>query len=293
MNHFHHPIERVLHQQEFEIRAMIKSFYKGNSFSLAGTLQAQANQQTILPELERNCHRYWRTIDDSRKSAVCKIEQKRTLLWALGHVTSLFEEQLTSLQFVTYADPRDRVQKAALGTFSVKRYKRKITRLLSALASISDSLKVCGVVEISGSCDVDGLFRFEPHTHLIVAGATRNQIHAAFKPCCSGLAFAHPVKTLPIDTFADLGRRVSYMFKSTPELRQRFLGDDGRIRSQDNHLTGPELVEWLSLYSSSTFDELLITYGISKVFRQNFRSAEVAAIIQGLCRSSVKMPPRG
>ncbi|MGO8083755.1 hypothetical protein [Rhizobium leguminosarum] len=290
------PIFRALYRHTYDVQEALKRFFENNTFSLTGIDERRANQKLLLAAhghiLPSNSfHESWALIDHQRRSAACFREQARSRIWALGTVFPDLVDAATGGLFVTFADSSDQRKVGRLHKFNPIRYRRRIIKILKALAVEFPGARALGVVEVSASTTDDGVV-FEPHAHVLVFGANEVSTRDKFSDLLRGRATGRPLKIQSIDSVEVLGRRLSYCFKFSPELRSTFLRDGARSPGYDNVMSGPVLAEWYRWLAAYRASDLLIHMGQRPQFIAEMNSREMQPLIDSLLRSSLKMPPR-
>lgn len=293
----HDPIFRALYNKEYDIKEALKRFFENNTFSLAGIDERRANQKLLLAAHDHTApsnafHENWTLVDNQRRSAACFREQTRSRIWALGTVFPDLIEDTTGGLFVTLADSSDQRKVGRLHKFNPIRYRRRITKVLRALAVACPGTRALGVVEVSASTADDGVV-FEPHAHVLVFGANEVSTRDNFTDLLRGRADGRPLQIKSIDSVESLGRRLSYCFKFSPEMRSTFLKDGVRSPGYDNLMSGPVLAEWYRWLAAYRASDLLIHVGQRPGFIAEMHTREMQHLIDSLLRSSFKMPPRG
>ncbi|MGO6740059.1 hypothetical protein ACC732_34945 [Rhizobium ruizarguesonis] len=289
-------ILRALYSQEYLIKEALKRFFENNTFSLTGIDERRANQKLLLAAhghtMSSNAfHENWTLVDSQRRSAACFREQTRSRIWALGTVFPDLVDGATGGLFVTFADSSDQRKVGRLHKFNPIRYRRRIIKTLKALAVESPGARALGVVEVSASTTDDGVV-FEPHAHVLVFGANGISTREKFTDLLRGRATGRPLQIQSIDSVEGLGRQLSYCFKFSPELRSTFLRNGARSSGYDNLMSGPVLAEWYRWLAAYRASDLLIHLGQRPEFIAEMSKREMQHLIDGLLRSSLKMPGR-
>ncbi len=291
-------IGRSLYNHELDIREAEKRFHETNTFSLQGAIEKQNNHRALLLvsgfDVERDAfHAGWPTIDSKRCSAGCTIEQHWMRLFALGPLFAALQPLASGMVHLTFANPKEQRPSGELSRFKLAGYKRKINGILRALQTDRPSMVAVGMVEISATPLPDGSVVYEPHNHLLIYGVPEDILRAAFKSILLPNTLGHPIRIDPVGSIPDLGLALSYIFKFTPELRTKFIGNDGSERpGRPNLMRGPVLAEWLAWLAGYRVADLLINIGLRPGLMRQMRYREVLELIPSLLKESRRMPPR-
>lgn len=278
-------IAKYLYDYELHIRASLKAIYEGHTFSYHRSLQRQtaANAGAVRrdPALAAAFHADWSSIDDHRASVACVLEQFRARVWVLGEVFQSLPRNYDELYHVTYANTRDRRSGGTLSSFNLHTYKRPLRAALAGINAVYPNMWALGIVEISAVQPDPGQFIFEPHFHVLVGGVPENALRPAFSRLLrAATKGSHGLMIDPVHDRQNLGRGLSYLFKFEPELRTKFLTNQGRVgKGRLNHLTGDAKDEWLSWAAAYRIDELLITVGLWPNLIAEFKACELQRLI--------------
>lgn len=281
-------LAKYVYDNEFHIRAGLKSAYEGNTFDYR---RIREREKTVkdracrhAPAPDHAFHDDWNSIDDHRRSFACVFEQVRARIWALGEVLGRLPEEYSDLYHLTFANTKDRRLQGDLFTFNPNTYRRKFRETFARLKGEHPHIWGIGVVEISAVQIESGQHVFEPHFHVLVGGVPANALRVAFdKLLPSATKGSHGLMIRSVSDRTDLGRRVSYLFKFEPELRTKFHTSEGRVgKGRLNRLSGNAKDEWLSWAAAYRIDELLITVGLWPDLMTEFKSCGLQQLIAKL-----------
>lgn len=289
------PVERLIFEQEYDIREALKRFYEGNTFSMCGTVQRQNSVRALLTmygreEAAATLRQDWKTIDGIRSHAACAFEQRRGLIAALSLVFDEVRLLKGPAFHLTFADTTDRKAPGELILFQPASYRRRLAPTLSALRKAYPQSAIVGTIEVSYGLEY-GVY--EPHLHLLIFGVPKVEIEKYFRGVLKVRSRGHPLRVAAVKGPADRGVLLSYFFKFSPEVRTSLVGEDGRSRpGSRNLMEGEVLAEWTAFMAGYPIEELLIIRGLSASLMSCFRTCDLQVLIEKLTRSALCMPVR-
>jgi hypothetical protein len=190
-----------------------------------------------------------------RLSMACPYERLRCQLWCKKHLPPAFQNG-DHLFFVTFGRPQDRVPVGSLKSFRLDNLNRHFRRAIAKLKAMGvKNLKVFAVVEIQLVKPLDGPPYWEPHLHLIVSGATAEQLSRAFK-VRKPAATTCRKQPLQIKPIWGLDGLISYCLKFHPKVQVQYRTDAG-LNWWPNRLLSAYLPEWYRFMSRHSPGEML------------------------------------
>jgi hypothetical protein len=213
-------------------------------------------------------------------SAACVAEQFRTRVAALRYVAPAVQKMGPPYKMVTVALPRWECSETHLASVSPTKITRKIREGYQHLREQGVNAAVFGIVEVAGLLEVDGgTLSWQPHAHIISAGATSSELRNAY----SARKRKRGEKSRPVHVkdLEDLFRAFSYSLKCV-DLRYNEYLNDGETRRRRNNMTGQHrdmLREWKA---SQTMSSMFEIRGIDKQDIQLFRRNDMASIIEDI-----------
>jgi hypothetical protein len=196
-----------------------------------------------------------------RLSMACAYEQTR-IQYLLPPLIQKALDEMENLYFVTFGRPQDRVPPGSLMTFDPENLNRHLRRRTSSLKRMGvENLKVFAVVEVQLVKPLDGPPYWEPHLHLIVSGATADQLKEAFK-VRKLAAITCRKRPVQVKRITDLEGMISYCLKFHPKVQVQYLSDAG-LRWRENRMPSEHLPEWFRFMSRHSPGEMLKFVGIN------------------------------
>lgn len=190
-----------------------------------------------------------------RLSSACAYEQTR-IQYLLPPVIQKALDESENLYFVTLGRPQDRVPVGSLKFFDPENLNRHFRRAVAKLIAMGvENLKVFAVVEIQLVKPLDGPPYWEPHLHLIVSGATVDQLKEAFKVRKLAATTCRK-KPLQVKRITGLNGIISYCLKFHPKVQVQYETDAG-LNSRDNRMPSEYLPEWYRFMSRHSPGEML------------------------------------
>jgi len=273
--------------QSIGIRKLLKVFSSKNTFSPPKIVQRQERVRQTLTRrgwsetaISESLHASWNSLDRGRRSAACVYEQYRCRF----AVTAVILPHLRSLKLkyhhATVVSQRWRKPGNRVKESSASALQRKAKDGVERLRKMGLNPIVWGVIELSGGVDQDDNFMWEPHMHLIIGGASREEIRAAFKVRTTKEQRGRlkPVKIMAIDE--NLGRCVHYGCKFKPELRNTYIGKNGRPHRGKDLLKGRDLRRWTDWMARQPMMSMIIHFGIPNRIIDELKYAELAELVE-------------
>lgn len=155
---------------------------------------------------------------------------------------------------VTIVHPKWSVGRGELEEFGVRRAHQWLSRRLSRLGS---SIVAVGAFERSLNFELDGSMHWAGEIHVVVAGATDDELAEALK-IKSAKKWDTPVMILPVD---DLKRQVGYATKRRPVRRIAYVDETGRQNRRELPLTPKEQAEHDEWLAGLRLGSRVATYG--------------------------------
>lgn len=196
-----------------------------------------------------------------RKSMACPYEIQRAQLWCQECLPLAFKNG-DHQYFVTLGRPQDRLPVGSLKKYDPIKLNRQLGRGIAKLrAQRVKHLKVFAVLEVQLVKPLDGPPYWEPHLHLIVSGATAEQIKEAFQ--VRKLAATNCRKRpVHVRAITDLDGVISYCLKFHPKVQVQYQTEAG-LRWRENRMPSEYLPEWYRFMSRHSPGEMLKFVGIN------------------------------
>lgn len=195
-----------------------------------------------------------------RKSTACAYELAR-ILHLIPPALQKALRKRKYLYLVTFGRPQDRVPVGKLKSFDPENLNRHFSRAIAKLEAMGvKNLKIFAVLEVQLVKPLDGAPYWEPHMHLIMSGATTEQIKEAYKirkPAGDGCR-KRPLHIKPI---SDLEGAIGYCLKFTPKVQVQYRTDAG-LRWRPNRLPSEYLPEYYRFMSRFSPGQVLNFIGI-------------------------------
>ncbi|MBK3403873.1 hypothetical protein H0176_24680 [Methylorubrum populi] len=159
----------------------------------------------------------------------CHEGQRRLRAGLIPQADHLLRAQPGPLLSVTLVHPRWEVPyEAGPGAISIPAVKQHVKRGFMRLTAKSGKRPTAvGAFEVCLNRDADGTKTWAGQVHLIVAGATRDELHAAL-----GVGKRHPLppyaKPLVVEDVSNTARQQAYALKRYAEQRIAYLAANGR-----------------------------------------------------------------
>lgn len=293
------PNERYLWNREPEIRAAVKAFWSGNTFSFpdiaeTGRLTSSSLRTSGMTrsKVSAALHSNWAGIDTDRLSAACVYEHFFNRFVAFGPLYSellpYFEQDTSPAHFVTRARDRDRLPIARVGELKrPSHYIRPVADAIRSLSKDGQDVKAVTVMELSFGKDLDGEEFAEPHTHSLVFGVGADDLRAAFRGSRSV-----DKNQLRVDFIKDLHERVSYMVKSKPELRVKYIGPKGRDGRRDNRAHPDLRTLWWRYQAANCMSDVLTYSCFSQGFVKRVRSCTLEECVSEMLKNGAMIASR-
>lgn len=268
------PVERRVYLQELEIRARLKSIHPILTFSMRGVAARNESARMLLhghgiATASALAKGFDELSGRHRSSSACAYEKFRARLWVNAILKREFRGPDEALFFVTLADRRHVCPATRLLQFSPERAKYAVLKAFAKIRRIIPECKLVGVVEVSAS-RLGRQFVFEPHVHVIIAGASKELLRSHLP--------RSPHYDRQIGKITDLAKAGAYISKFKPEFRSRYRNPNGRPRRRRNKMKAAQHAAWLEWHAKYGISDLLFTRG----FLSDFRQAELNELLDSL-----------
>jgi len=191
-----------------------------------------------------------------RRSAACPYEQLRARLYMLRHPAFTGD----GWYHVTGGNSKLRVPLAEIQDVRPEATFGKVRRALLALRRSGLEVEAVYVFELVAVRYIDGREELEPHFHVLIRGATPDQLKAAFAFRKSA-GIVGRKRALNVIAVYDLAGLLDYLTKFEAHVRVQYV-DGNSTNWKTNSLRGSELVEWTRFMSKFSVADLLKFRGI-------------------------------
>ena len=260
-------------------KAVIKRLPK-SQFNSNGVAAKQATRLKILEDEAGTLHRTWESLDNSRLSSACSFERARLQIFTAGIVLPLLKRTKLNFFHVTIADKRWRVEPSKASQSCFDRPRRKVKAALEKLRREGYAPIYVAAYELSGNSSLSEPYFFEPHVHLILAGAPIKEMRCAFEVRLPRAAKGRdkPLKISAIES-CELGNLLGYLTKIKAQDRVEYSLPDERTSRTPNDMRGVPATQWLRCMATMRITKLIQFGGFNEPLTSHFTHLEMASII--------------
>jgi len=196
----------------------------------------------------------------------CHEAQRRLRAPLIPQADTLVRAQPGPLLAPTLVHPLWEVPyEAGPGAVSIPAVKQHVKRAFMRLTTRTGKRPTAvGAFEVCLNCDLAGTKTWAGQIHLIVAGATRDELHAAL-----GVGARYPLppyaKPLVVEEVGNTARQQAYALKRFAEQRIAYLGKNGRQARNHLPLDGHDQRTFDRWLSELTLGERLILVGCKRL----------------------------
>lgn len=278
----HHPrtLEALIEQIAPDIEAAVNAEAPKSEFRVKNVSTVQRRRAEILANDPDALHSNWDSLNTGRRSAACRLEWARLLLFLIFILLGRLLATRGRAFHVIIADKRWQISGDELGPWIFNRARRKLRRGLELLRKAGVKPVFVAVYELSAARNLDGSYPFEPHIHLLILGATKDELRKAFKvrQHRSERGKAKPVRIVRVRK-SRMGKILGYLSKIKAQERVEFIGKDDKRYRSTNRMSADKFPLWLGCMSQIPITKLVEFGGFRERVALHFAQLEMATLI--------------
>jgi hypothetical protein len=195
-------------------------------------------------------------------------------------VLPLLEATKDKIYHITLADKRWRHNLEALNGDVFNAPRRKVRASIKKLREVGLTPVFVAQYEISGSCGLRDDYLLEPHVHVIMGGASKSELKAAFKVRLPKAQRGRdkPVRVTRVK-HSQLGNLLGYISKMKAQDRVEYRRDDGRHGRTTNRMPPDHELGWLRCMASVSIAHLIQFGGFAVPITSRFTHCEMATLV--------------
>lgn len=275
-----HTTDALIEHHTPDIEGAVHREAPKSKFRVKNVSTVQRHRTEILADNPDALHPNWESLGTGRRSAACRFEWARLVLFLIFIVLSRLMAARGKAFHVIIADKRWQVSGDKLRPQVFDRPRRKLRRGIELLQKAGLRPVYVAVYELSAARNLDGSYPFEPHIHLLIVGATEAQLKTAFgvRQRRSERGKAKPLRMVPVEK-SNMGTVLGYLSKIKAEERVEYeLEDDKRNRVR-NRMSADNFPLWLDCMSQIPITELVQFGGFNERLAYHFAHYEMATLI--------------
>lgn len=272
--------DALIEQQAPFIEGIIDRDAPKSEFRVGNVFTVQRNRTEMLADNPNALHSNWDSLDSGRRSAACRFEWARLVLFLIVILLSRLKAARGKAFHVIIADKRWQVSGDDLGPQVFDCPRRKLRRGVELLRKAGVKPVFVAVYELSAARNLDGTYLFEPHIHLLIVGATNAELKAAFRvrQHRSERGKAKPVRIVRVRK-SRMGRILGYLSKIKAQERVEYEGEDGKRNRSTNRMSDDKFPLWLGCMAQIPITKLVQFGGFQGRIPHHFAHLEMAALI--------------